>query len=105
MILTILSFYFSQQGGAIQGSAKAKDIAYFASNITEGDYLEIKSFYTYVNRYVNTVANHDTIIDLKKLTAKSLTSILLLLSRLFIGILWGGGLHYHTYYLHLILNQ
>jgi hypothetical protein len=85
MILTILSFYFSQQGGAIQRSAKAKDIAYFASNITEGDYLEIKSFYTYENRYVNTVANHDTIIDFKKLTAKSLTSILLLL--LFLDII------------------
>ena len=54
-----------KKGGAIQGSAKSRDTAHFSSIITEGDYYEVKNFYTFENRYMNTVVSHEVVIDLK----------------------------------------
>ena len=58
-------FFFLSKGGAIQGSTKTIDAAHFASIITEGDYYEVKNFYTFENRYMNTVISHEAVIDLK----------------------------------------
>jgi len=59
-----LPFFFSK-GNAIQGSAKSRDTAHFASIITEGDYYEVKNFYTFENRYMNTVVSYEAVINLK----------------------------------------
>ena len=56
---------FTWQGGAIQGSSKARDATLFKVNIIEGSYIEIKDFYTYENRATNIVVDHQAIIDLK----------------------------------------
>ena len=53
------------QGNAIQGSAKGKDIQLFATSIIEGDYYQISGFYTFENRYTNSVVAHEAVIDLK----------------------------------------
>ncbi|KAI5555123.1 hypothetical protein BDE02_19G059700 [Populus trichocarpa] len=61
--------FVDNQGGAIQGLAKARDLLIFAATIIEGNHYEIKGFYTYENRVVNIViAAHDAIIDLKSNT-------------------------------------
>ena len=52
-------------GNAIQGSAKYRDTVHFASIITEGDYYEVKNFYTFENRYMNTVVSYEAVINLK----------------------------------------
>uniref|UniRef100_A0A6N2NJ54 DUF223 domain-containing protein n=1 Tax=Salix viminalis TaxID=40686 RepID=A0A6N2NJ54_SALVM len=52
------------EGGAIQGSSKARDAEFFNINIIEGCYVEIKDFYTYENRAAN-VVDHEAIIHLK----------------------------------------
>ena len=52
-------------GGAMQGSAKSRDVAHFSSIITEGEYYEVKNFYTFENRYMNVVVGYEAVIDLK----------------------------------------
>ena len=52
-------------GNAIQGSAKYRDTVHFASIITEGDYYEVKNFYTFENRYMNIVVSYEAVINLK----------------------------------------
>jgi replication factor A1 len=37
----------------------------FATSIIEGDYYQISRFYTFENRYTNSVVAHEAIIDLK----------------------------------------
>ena len=59
---------FFIQGGAIQAVAKTRDLPTFAAIVTEGNHYEIKGFYTYENRALNTVAAHDAVIDLKSNT-------------------------------------
>ena len=54
-----------QQGDAIQASAKGKNIQTFAASIIEGDYYEVCGFYTFENRYTNSVVAHEAVIDLK----------------------------------------
>lgn len=64
--------FVDNQGGAIQGLAKARDLQTFASTIIEGNHYEIERFYTYENIVANTVTAHDAVIDLKsdtKITA------------------------------------
>uniref|UniRef100_A0A2K2AZJ5 Uncharacterized protein n=1 Tax=Populus trichocarpa TaxID=3694 RepID=A0A2K2AZJ5_POPTR len=56
------------QGGVIQALAKTRDLLTFAATIIEGNHYEIKGFYTYENRVVNTVTVHDAVIDLKSNT-------------------------------------
>uniref|UniRef100_A0A2K1ZPE8 Uncharacterized protein n=1 Tax=Populus trichocarpa TaxID=3694 RepID=A0A2K1ZPE8_POPTR len=60
--------FVENQGGAIQALAKTRDLPTFAATIIEGNHYEIKGFYTYENRAVNTVAAHDAVIDLKSNT-------------------------------------
>ncbi|KAG5240448.1 replication protein DNA-binding [Salix suchowensis] len=50
---------------AIQASAKGKNIQAFTASIIEGDYYEICGFYTFENRYTNSVVAHEAVIDLK----------------------------------------
>ncbi|XP_061986220.1 replication protein A 70 kDa DNA-binding subunit D-like isoform X2 [Populus nigra] len=57
--------FVNREGGTIQGSAKSRDVAHFSSIITEGDYYEVKNFYTFENRYMNIVVSHEAVIDLK----------------------------------------
>uniref|UniRef100_A0A6N2MUX7 Replication factor A C-terminal domain-containing protein n=1 Tax=Salix viminalis TaxID=40686 RepID=A0A6N2MUX7_SALVM len=54
-----------KQGNAIQASAKGKNIGPFAASIIEGDYYQVYGFYTFENRYTNSVVSHEAIIDLK----------------------------------------
>ena len=61
-------FFIYIQGGAIQALAKTRDLPTFAATIIEGNHYEIKGFYTYENRAVNTVVAHDAVIDLKSNT-------------------------------------
>uniref|UniRef100_A0A6N2L994 Uncharacterized protein n=1 Tax=Salix viminalis TaxID=40686 RepID=A0A6N2L994_SALVM len=51
-------------GNAIQASAKGKNIGPFAASIIEGDYYQVYGFYTFENRYTNSVVSHEAIIDL-----------------------------------------
>jgi replication factor A1 len=37
----------------------------FATSIIEGDYYQISGFYTFENRYTNSVVAHEAVIDLK----------------------------------------
>ncbi|KAL9356244.1 hypothetical protein Peur_049497 [Populus x canadensis] len=60
--------FVDNQGGAIQAVAKTRDLPTFAAIVIEGNHYEIKGFYTYENRAVNTVAAHDAVIDLKSNT-------------------------------------
>ncbi|KAJ6945951.1 hypothetical protein NC651_000888 [Populus alba x Populus x berolinensis] len=60
--------FVDNQGGAIQAVAKTRDLPTFAATVIEGNHYEIKGFYTYENRAVNTVAAHDAVIDLKSNT-------------------------------------
>ena len=53
------------QDNAIQGSTKGKDIQLFTTSIIEGDYYQISGFYTFENRYTNSVVAHEAVIDLK----------------------------------------
>ncbi|XP_011015653.1 PREDICTED: uncharacterized protein LOC105119224 [Populus euphratica] len=57
--------FVNRKGDAIQGSAKTRDAGHFASIITEGDYYEVKNFYTFENQYMNIVVSHEVVIDLK----------------------------------------
>uniref|UniRef100_A0A6N2K7H5 DUF223 domain-containing protein n=1 Tax=Salix viminalis TaxID=40686 RepID=A0A6N2K7H5_SALVM len=50
---------------AIQASAKGKNVQSFAASIIKGDYYQISGFYTFENRYTNSVVAHEVIIDLK----------------------------------------
>uniref|UniRef100_A0A6N2LHF7 Replication protein A 70 kDa DNA-binding subunit B/D first OB fold domain-containing protein n=1 Tax=Salix viminalis TaxID=40686 RepID=A0A6N2LHF7_SALVM len=52
-------------GNAIQASAKGKNIQTFAALIIEGDYYQICGFYTFENKYTNSVVAHEAVIDLK----------------------------------------
>jgi replication factor A1 len=61
----LFAFCLINKGGAIQGSAKSRDAAHFSSIITEGEYYEVKNFYTFENRYMNAVVGHEAVIDLK----------------------------------------
>ena len=58
-------YIFTKQGNAIQASAKGKNIGPFAASIIEGDYYQVNGFYTFENRYTNSVVSHEAIIDLK----------------------------------------
>jgi replication factor A1 len=58
-------YLFMKQGNAIQASAKGKNIGPFAASIIEGDYYQVYGFYTFENRYTNSVVSHEAIIDLK----------------------------------------
>uniref|UniRef100_A0A6N2MFD4 ATP-dependent DNA helicase n=1 Tax=Salix viminalis TaxID=40686 RepID=A0A6N2MFD4_SALVM len=55
----------SSKGNAIQASAKGKNIEPFVASIIEGDYYQVYGFYTFENRYTNSVVSHEAIIDLK----------------------------------------
>uniref|UniRef100_A0A6N2LTF1 ATP-dependent DNA helicase n=1 Tax=Salix viminalis TaxID=40686 RepID=A0A6N2LTF1_SALVM len=48
-----------------QASAKGRNIQPFAASIIEGDYYEVCGFYTFENRYTNSVVAHEAVIDLK----------------------------------------
>ena len=58
-------FTLIQQGNAIQASAKGRNIQPFAASIIEGDYYQICGFYTFENKYTNSVVAHEAVIDLK----------------------------------------
>ena len=60
-----IDFTLIQQGIAIQASAKGKNIQAFAALIIEGDYYEVYGFYTFENKYTNSVVAHEAVIDLK----------------------------------------
>uniref|UniRef100_A0A2K1ZKM8 Replication protein A OB domain-containing protein n=1 Tax=Populus trichocarpa TaxID=3694 RepID=A0A2K1ZKM8_POPTR len=60
--------FVDNQGGVIQALAKTRDLPTFAAIIIEGNHYEIKGFYIYENRAVNTVVVHDVVIDLKSNT-------------------------------------
>ncbi|KAG5235298.1 replication protein DNA-binding [Salix suchowensis] len=63
--MTPLLYHLSFFGDGIQASAKGKNIQQFAASIIEGDYYEICGFYTFENRYTNSVVAHEAVIDLK----------------------------------------
>uniref|UniRef100_A0A6N2NHM6 RCC1-like domain-containing protein n=1 Tax=Salix viminalis TaxID=40686 RepID=A0A6N2NHM6_SALVM len=52
-------------GNAIQASAKGKNIQAFAASIVEGHYYQVCGFYTFENRYTNSIVAHEAVIDLK----------------------------------------
>ena len=60
-----IDFTLIQQGNAIQASAKGKNIQAFAASIIDGDYYEVCGFYTFENKYTNSVIAHEAVIDLK----------------------------------------
>uniref|UniRef100_A0A6N2NIF6 Rubredoxin-like domain-containing protein n=1 Tax=Salix viminalis TaxID=40686 RepID=A0A6N2NIF6_SALVM len=53
------------KGNAIQASAKGKNIQAFAASIVEGHYYQVCGFYTFENRYTNSIVAHEAVIDLK----------------------------------------
>ena len=61
----IINFTLIQQHNAIQASTKGKNIQAFPASIVEGDYYEVCGFYTFENRYTNSVVAHEAVIDLK----------------------------------------
>uniref|UniRef100_A0A6N2NKL1 ATP-dependent DNA helicase n=1 Tax=Salix viminalis TaxID=40686 RepID=A0A6N2NKL1_SALVM len=59
------STYAKNIGNAIQASAKGRNIQPFAASIIEGDYYQVCGFYTFENKYTNSVVAHEAVIDLK----------------------------------------
>ena len=64
-ISLMIIFILIQQGNAIQASAKGRNIQPFAASIIEGDYYQVCGFYTFENKYTNSVVAHEAVIDLK----------------------------------------